>query len=134
MKVLLTGDTGFVGKNMKNFLINQGHEVTGYSKSDGFDVLNIEQLKERMKGNDYVVHLASEAKPAQSVLFPTRTLDENIKGTLNILEVSREFNIPLIYPSSCEIYGNSKIPIKEDFPIKASNPYAASKGCCDVIC
>lgn len=134
MIVLLTGDSGFIGSNMKKFLLKENVEVIGYSRRSGFDISNMDKLREAAKKCDIIYHFAAEAKPGQSVLNPVHTIEVNIRYSLNILEICRELNIPLVYPSSCEVYGDSKVPIKEDFPFNPTNPYAASKVAIDRIC
>jgi UDP-glucuronate decarboxylase len=81
-----------------------------------------------------VYHFAAYAKPGRSVKEPIKAIQTNVEGALNVLEVCRKFDIPLIYPSSCEIYGDSKKPIHENDPIKSPNPYAAGKAAVDRIC
>lgn len=135
MKVLVTGHTGFVGSNMFHFLKNKNSiEPIGYSKSTGQDIFNLDQLRRFVKNCDLVYHFAAYAKPGESITNPVQAIETNVKGCLNILEACREYNVPLIYPSSCEIYGNSKGPIKEDDPLRPLNPYAASKAAADRIC
>lgn len=134
MIALLTGDTGFIGSNMKDLLLRRNVEVTGYSRGKGFDIFDMNQLRKTAKKCDMVYHFAAEAKPAESVLNPVRAVEVNLKGSLNVLEVCRELGVPLVYPSSCEIYGDSKVPIREDFPINPTNPYAASKAAIDRLC
>ena len=135
MKILVTGHTGFIGSNMFSFLKRKRSiEPVGYSRSTGQNIFNINQLKKFVEKCDMVYHFAAYAKPGESIITPVRAIDTNIRGCLNILEVCREFNVPIIYPSSCEIYGDSDKPIQEDFPIKPPNPYAASKAAADRIC
>ena len=134
MIALVTGDTGFIGSNMRGFLLKKNVEVIGVSRRRGFDIFDMDQLRKTMKKCDLVYHFAAEAKPGESVLNPVHTVEVNIKGSLNVLEACRQNGVPLIYPSSCEIYGDSKIPIKEDFPINPPNPYAASKAAIDRLC
>ena len=134
MIALLTGDTGFIGSNMTEYLLSKNVEVLGYSRRKGFDIFNVAQLRRVAKKCDMVYHFAAEAKPGESVLDPVRTIEVNLKGSLNVLEVCKELGVPLIYPSSCEIYGDSRGPIKEDFPISPTNPYAASKAAIDRFC
>jgi nucleoside-diphosphate-sugar epimerase len=134
MIALLTGDTGFIGTNMKQFLIKRNVEVIGFSRKKGLDVLNLAQLKKVIKNVDLVFHFAAEAKPAESVLEPLEVIETNLKGSLNVLEACKECNVPLIYPSSCEIYGDDVTPMKEDHPLNPTNPYAASKAAIDRIC
>ena len=134
MNVLVTGDTGFVGSNMKKLLSSVDIEVVGYSRRNGFDVFNLDQLQKVAKDCDMVYHFAAEAKPGGSIFNPVHTIEANLKGSLNVLEVCRKFDIPLIYPSSCEIYGNSTETINEKSPLNPPNPYAASKSAIDRIC
>ena len=134
MRVLITGHTGFIGSNMIEFLKDQNVEVIGYSKSTGQDIFNSNQLKRFVKKSDLIYHFAAYAKPGESITNPVKAIETNVKGCLNILEACREYKVPLIYPSSCEIYGNSKEPFKEDAPLKPLNPYAASKAAADRIC
>jgi len=131
---LLTGDTGFIGTNMKSLLIKKNVEVLGFSRKKGYDIFNKDQLRSEIKKCDLVYHFAAEAKPAESVMNPVHTVEVNLMGSLNVLEVCRELRVPLVYPGSCEIYGDSQIPITEGFPINPTNPYAASKAAIDRFC
>lgn len=119
---------------MEDFLRRKGLEVQGYSRGAGFNVLDINQLRRKAKQCEFIYHFAAEAKPGESLFRPVETIEENIKGTLNVLEICREFDIPLIYPSSCEIYGDSNTLIDETHPLCPTNPYAASKAALDRIC
>src|SRR5512136_1508312 len=114
MIALITGDDGFIGTNLKALLLEKSVEVRGFSRKKGLDVLNAQQVREAVKGVDLVFHVAAEAKPAESILKPVETIETNLRGSLNVLEACREQNVPLIYPSSCEIYGDSQQPITED--------------------
>jgi len=134
MRVLVTGHTGFIGSNMFRFLESVGVEPVGYSRSTGQDIFDMEQLRAAVRGCDLVYHFAAYAKPAESVLNPVEAIEVNMKGTLNVLEACRAEGVPLVYPSSCEIYGDSDVPIREEFPINPPNPYAASKAAADRIC
>ena len=135
MKVLVTGHTGFIGSNMFDFLKKKKSlEPVGYSRSTGQDIFNLNKLMGYVKGCDIVYHFAAYAKPGESVTKPLLTIETNIRGCLNALEACRRYDVLLVYPSSCEVYGDSTKPIKEDFPLKPPNPYAASKAAADRIC
>jgi len=134
LNVLLTGDTGFIGTNMKSLLQQENVEILGFSRKKGYDIFNKDQLRGEAKKCDLVYHFAAEARPAESVLDPVHTIDVNLKGSLNVLEACRELGIPLVYPSSCEVYGDSRLLITEDFPFNPTNPYAASKAAVDRFC
>ncbi len=132
--MLLTGDTGFIGTNMKSLLQRENVDFLGFSRKKGYDIFNKNQLRGEVKNCDLVYHFAAEAKPAESVLNPVQTIKVNLKGSLNVLDVCRELGVPLVYPSSCEVYGDSRLPITEDFPFNPTNPYAASKAAVDRFC
>lgn len=132
--VLITGDTGFIGSNLKKHLKDAEIPVMGYSLDNGFDILDPDQLLREADGCHTVYHLAAYANPAESLFKPGHAIEVNVKGTMNVLNTCHKLGINLIYPSSCEIYGDSANPIDEDYPLRPPNPYAASKAAADVIC
>jgi len=134
LKALITGDSGFIGRNMKQYLEMLGIQTLGFSRRDGYDVLDGDKLLNAARICDLVYHFAAEAKPGESVLEPAKTMNINIKGSTNVLEVCRILDRPLVYPSSCEIYGDSETSIDEDHPLQPPNPYAASKAAIDRVC
>jgi nucleoside-diphosphate-sugar epimerase len=134
MNALITGDTGFIGRNLRRFLEGKGVQVTGYSKSFGADIFDFENLAAQVEDCDIVFHCAAEAKPGESVLKPVHTINININGSLNVLEACKKHSVPLVYPSSCEIYGNSNGLLEEKSPLNPTNPYAASKAAIDRFC
>lgn len=135
MRVVVTGGTGFIGRNLVEFLATGRRvDVVVLSRSRGFDVLDPGAVLEATKGVDIVYHLAAYAKPAESILNPSEAFRVNVWGTLNLLEACRRHNFSMVYVSTCEIYGDSRAPIKEDHPINPPNPYAASKAAADRIC
>ncbi len=131
---LVTGHTGFLGKNLVPALLKQGTETVGYSRSEGHDIRDAHQLLKATEHVDLVYHLAAYAKPAESLRDPSRAVEENVLGTLNILEACRQNSFVLVYPSSCEIYGDSQEPITEEQKLNPPNPYAASKAAADRLC
>ncbi len=134
VKALVTGHTGFLGKNLVPELHKQGIETIGYSSREGNDILDAPRLSQATRNVDAVYHLAAYAKPAESLQNPSLAVDVNVRGTLNILEACRKNNFLLVYPSSCEIYGDSKEPITEQHELNPPNPYAASKAAADRLC
>ena len=134
MRALVTGHTGFIGSSMFSFLKRKLVTPVCYSRSTGQDIFNPNQLEKSVKECDVVYHFAAYAKPGESVINPIEAIETNVRGCLNVLEACRKFDVPMIYPSSCEIYGDSEKPIREDFPLKPPNPYAASKAAADRIC
>jgi UDP-glucose 4-epimerase len=134
MDVLITGETGFIGGHMKQYLECKKNKVTGYSRRNGFNLLNKEQLTKIVKGNELIYHFAAHVDIGGSVLNPQKTIEDNMKTTINVLEVCRKFDISLVFPSSGSIYGDSLVPLTEYDLLNPYNPYSASKTSLDRIC
>ncbi len=121
MKVLITGSSGEIGTNLGLTLQARGDTIFGVDKrlntwTDKIPTLlqDLSQRFENYKGGigsalydtpDVVVHLAANAKVHELVEHPQRALD-NIIITFNVLEYCRINNIPIIYASSREVYGD----------------------------
>ncbi|MCK5348453.1 MAG: UDP-glucose 4-epimerase GalE, partial [Desulfobacula sp.] len=78
---------------------------------------------------DAVIHFAGLKAVGESVMIPLKYFHNNITGTLNLLEVMNDFNIKnIVFSSSATVYGNpASLPIKEGFPLSATNPYGRTK-------
>ncbi len=146
MRVLITGSSGQIGTNLALRLMEDGHYVFGIdirpnSWTDKIDTL-LQDLSvpyrsfDRGIGHvayppdlDIVVHLAAHAKVHKLVQEPDRAL-ENITMTYNTLEFCRHNDLPIIFSSSREVYGDIHRYITEesyaDFAFTES-PYSASK-------
>ena len=145
----VTGAAGFIGSNLTDRLLSQGHRVIGFDnlstgqqrfidpalRCPGFrlvrgDLLDREALTEAMSGCDIVFHLAANADVRFGTEHPRRDLDQNAIATWNVLEAMRAHGIRRIaFSSTGSIYGEAKvIPTPEDcpFPIQTSL-YGASK-------
>ncbi|MEJ2748472.1 MAG: NAD(P)-dependent oxidoreductase [Anaerolineae bacterium] len=145
MRILITGSSGQIGTNLGLYLQEQGHYVFGVDKRPNTWTHDIETLLQDLSapyrthkkgvgveypGNlDAVVHLAAHAKVHELVQQPYRAL-ENINMTFNVLEFCRQNDIPIIFSSSREVYGDIHRYITEesyaDFAFTES-PYSASK-------
>lgn len=146
LRVLITGASGQIGTNLALHLMNQGHFVFGIDKrpntwTDQIPILMQDLSKQYSDFNkgigsveypenlDLVVHLAAHAKVHELVEHPARAL-ENITTTFNVLEFCRHNNLPIIFSSSREVYGDIHRYITEesyaDFAYTES-PYSASK-------
>lgn len=146
LNVLITGSSGQIGTNLALKLLKEGHEVLGIDKRQNTWTNEITAIYQdlsvpyqNIKGGigdveypqnlDVVVHLAAHAKVHELVQYPQRAL-ENIIMTYNVLEYCRQNNIPIIYSSSREVYGDIHRYITEeshaDFAYTES-PYSASK-------
>ncbi len=146
MRVLITGSSGQIGTNLGLRLLEAGHFVFGVDKRPNIWTKEIDTLlqdlgapfKEYQGGMgsveypadlDVVVHLAANAKVNQLVRQPQRAM-ENIMVTFNVLEFCRANDVPIIFSSSREVYGDIYRYITEesyaDFAFTES-PYSASK-------
>tara|TARA_B100000035_G_scaffold101807_1_gene86323 strand:+ start:1034 stop:2053 length:1020 start_codon:yes stop_codon:yes gene_type:complete len=152
MKVLLTGGAGYIGSNILSCLLNEGYEVvvfdnfTNTSKSkisflekffqekiniiEG-DLIYIDQIRSLFKSEmiDIVIHLAGLKSVSESIEKPFLYYQNNIFGTINLLQAMEESKVKrIIFSSSATIYGDpQQLPIKETHPINPKNIYGATK-------
>lgn len=152
MKVLVTGGTGYIGSHTVVELLESGHEVViidNFSNSDASvldkismitskeftfyegDVCDEKFLKDifAKENIDAVIHFAGYKAVGESVEKPLMYYHNNLGSTLNLLEVMKEHNVyNFVFSSSATVYGKpDKLPIKEDFPLSATNPYGYTK-------
>ncbi len=146
MRILITGSSGQIGTNLGLTLQERGHYVFGVDKRPNAWTTDIETLLQDLStpyrdfsrgighvdypsNIDAVVHFAAHAKVHELVQQPDRAL-ENITMIWNVLEYCRHHNLPLIFSSSREVYGDIHRYITEesyaDFAFTES-PYSASK-------
>ncbi len=149
MRYFITGAAGFIGSNLADRLLHDGHTVVGYdnfsSGQDKFiekaqsaprftlvrgDILDATALTAAMKGCDFVFHLAANADVRFGTEHPSRDLEQNTIGTFRVLDAMRVNGIKRIgFSSTGSVYGEPKIfPTPEDapFPVQTSL-YAAAK-------
>lgn len=149
MRAFVTGAAGFIGSNLTDRLLADGHEVTAFdvfstgkrenlsraATSSHFrliegDLLDLEYLKKSMAGADTVFHLAANADVRFGADHPRRDLEQNTIVTWNVLEAMRCCSARRIaFASTGSIYGEPSVhPTPEDapFPIQTSL-YGASK-------
>jgi UDP-glucose 4-epimerase len=149
MKVFITGCAGFIGSNLLDRLITEGHFVVGIDnfstgqprfldlalKSERFefvqgDLLDDRKFIEAMSGCEIVFHLGANADVRSGVAHPRKDLEQNTIATHNVLEAMRVNGIKRIaFSSTGSVYGETTvIPTPEDapFPIQTSL-YGASK-------
>src|SRR5690242_10152294 len=122
MRVLVTGSSGQIGTNLALRLLQDGHDVFGVDKRpnpwvpDAFPTLlqDLAGHYAAFRGGinnveypevDLVVHLAAHAKVHQLVRQPHRAL-ENVMMTFNVLEYARQLELPLVFSSTREVYGD----------------------------
>ena len=152
MKILVTGGAGYIGSHTCVELLQAGHDVivvdnlvnskeealkrvqkiTGkqlaFHKVDLLDKKGLNSVFEK-SAIDAVIHFAGLKAVGESVSIPLRYYHNNITGTLILCEIMERHKVKnLVFSSSATVYGNPhKVPIKEDFPISATNPYGRSK-------
>lgn len=132
MKILVTGNKGFVGGETERLLKEMGHEVIGYDLMDGFDIRDQEQFNFicRTSKPDTILHLAAIARFSDADRDPKLTAETNILGTKNVVEIAKKYHIPLVYASTGSVYmpiTDFKGTIKEDWPAKGNSVYGCSK-------
>ncbi len=152
MKILITGGAGYIGSHTALKLIEAGHHVlildnlsNSYinsikaietitnSKVPFFqgDIRSLVDLEEIFQSTsfDSVIHFAASKAIAESVEFPLKYYDNNILGSINLLNVMKKYEVKsLVFSSSASVYGEAvEIPIHEDNPKNPTNPYGRSK-------
>ncbi len=152
-KILVTGGTGYIGSHTCVELINQGYlpiiadnlsnskenvvdkiqEITGvrpvFYKVDILDEVGLSKI---FAEHDIqaVIHFAGLKAVGESVKVPLKYYNNNITGTVNLLEVMKKYNVKnIIFSSSATVYGDPKeVPIKETAPTGGcTNPYGKTK-------
>jgi len=152
MTILVTGGAGYIGSHTCVELLNEGYdvividnlcnsskksierieEITGKKLSFYYaDLLDREAVEDifRNKNIDSVIHFAGLKAVSESVSKPLEYYCNNIVGTLVLCDTMRKYGVKnLVFSSSATVYGNPKtVPIKEDSPLSATNPYGRTK-------
>lgn len=152
MSILVTGGAGYIGSHTCVELLEAGYDVividnlsnssdrslervqkiTGKSltfyREDIFNKAVLTQIFE-LENIEAVVHFAGFKAVGESVEKPLEYYHNNIAGTLVLCDVMREFGVKsIVFSSSATVYGNPKtVPISEEFPLSATNPYGRTK-------
>ena len=163
MHVLITGTAGFIASKVAELLLDEGHAVTGVDNlNDAYDVRLKEWRLARLQARpgfhlqrlditnrqalrpffqesppDAVINLAARAGVRPSVQDPWIYLEANTTGTLNLLELCREYEVKkLVQASTSSLYGASNdLPFREDANTdRPLSPYAASKRAAEALC
>jgi UDP-glucose 4-epimerase len=139
MRALVTGGAGFVGSHLIDALIERGDQVTVFDKTHppkhpvavyvAGDLL-AGVPRGALEGQDIVYHFAANASVRGGTDHPSRDMEQNLIGTMNLLEAMRQTNVKrIMFASSAAVYGNTTvIPTPEDCPMPVQNSlYGASK-------
>ena len=150
--ILVTGGAGYIGSHTVLELLTQGDEVIVVDNLSNssleslrrvealtgklpvfyeLDLLDREALSTPFLNHhiDAVIHFAGLKAVGESVEIPLKYYQNNLAGTLNLLEEMEANGVKrLVFSSSATVYGDpSSVPITEDFPVSATNPYGRSK-------
>lgn len=150
MNTLVTGGAGFIGSNLVERLIKDGHRVaildnlsTGkrenLCKDAEFfelDISNLDAIKPIFENKDVIFHVAALPRLTRSIEDPASTFRSNVTGTLNVLLAARGAGVKrVVYSASSSAYGfQNKLPLSEDMPPKPVNPYGLSKYTGEELC
>ena len=126
MKIVVTGSSGFVGLHLVKRLKKLEADIINLDIKNGIDITDWEQIKNIGKF-DLLFHLAAKSYVPDSYKYPRDFYYTNIISTVNALELCRIHKAKMVFTSSY-VYGNPRyLPVDENHPIQASNPYAQSK-------
>lgn len=162
MNILLTGAAGFVAYKTAELLLREGHRVIGIDNMNDYydirlkayrrdllikqyesfsfiecDIEDKARLREIFQNENFdaVINLAARAGVRYSMENPFVYMTTNALGTLNLLELMREFNIQkMVLASTSSLYAGLPMPFSEDLPVNEPiSPYAASKKAAEVM-
>jgi UDP-glucose 4-epimerase len=159
MKILVTGGTGYIGSHTVVELLKAGYEVIAIDNFDNsyptvldslkkitgvdipfaeVDIRDKKALKAFIKatpGIDAVIHFAANKAVGESVANPLKYYENNVGGTVNLLEALQENNIEqIVFSSSCTVYGEATPPVDENAPTPvAQSPYGNTKQICEEV-
>lgn len=153
LKIIVTGGLGYIGAHVTTLLLEKGHEVvcvdnlsnTRIEVLDGIEAIagqrpifestdisdtgQVESLFKKHQDTEGIIHFAALKSVGESVQEPIQYYKNNIGGLLTILDQVTKMAIPLIFSSSCTVYGQASVlPINESAPLQTpSSPYGFTK-------
>ncbi|MDR0378980.1 MAG: UDP-glucose 4-epimerase GalE, partial [Candidatus Accumulibacter sp.] len=150
--ILITGGAGYIGSHTCVELLGAGYEIIVIDNLSNSKPAVLDRVRKiarrapvflevdirdrgalrdvfRTRGIDAVIHFAGLKAVGESVSQPLRYYDNNVSGSLVLFEVMAESGVrTLVFSSSATVYGDPhSVPIREDFPLSATNPYGRSK-------
>lgn len=142
-KAVVTGGAGFIGSNLVDALCTVGWEVHIIDRDPAFrretlhkdaelhelDTRKTEEVAVIMDGADVVFHTAAMPRVPYSIEFPVESTDENIMGTVSVLDAAVKAKVRrVVYSASGSAYGTQEtMPLHEDMPANPVNPYGLQK-------
>ncbi len=152
MRILLCGGAGYIGAHTYVELVARGHQVEiadNFSNSSPQVLPRLQQITERpvlchtldlrdkpavealfaRRDYDAVVHFAALKAVGDSCLRPLDYFENNISGTIHLLQAMRTAGVgKLVFSSSATVYGDpARVPVREDAPLRVTNPYGRTK-------
>ena len=154
MKILITGGSGFIGSHLCSLLVNEGNQVICLDNLNTSKEKNIEELKKNKNFKfilhdiinpidieiDYIINLACPASPKMYQLDPVKTIQTNVIGMKNMLDLAIKYDCKVFQASTSEVYGDPLIhPQREDYwgnvnPIGIRSCYDEGKRCAETLC
>jgi len=147
---LVTGGAGFIGSNLTDYLLEQGHKVVCVDNESAnnekfhwndkawnvkADITDYKVMKNVFTNVDYVFHLAAESRLQSAIENPIQAVERNCVGTTVMLQCAREAGVKrFIYSSTSSGYGNNPYPNVENQLDDCLNPYSASKIAAEKFC
>lgn len=152
MKILLTGGLGYIGSHTAVELLENNYEIVIIDNLSNSNI-NVKDKIKKITGKDFdfylgdvrderlldrvfeendigtIIHFAGFKAVGESVKLPVNYYDNNLISTIKIVESMQKHNVKnLIFSSSATVYGLAeKMPIEENFPVYATNPYGRTK-------
>ena len=152
MAILITGGAGYIGSHTCVQLLEAGYEIVVVDNLSNSSVESLNRVKQ-LSGKKFVfvqadirntaamrdlfkahtitavIHFAGLKAVGESAQKPQLYYDNNVVGSLSLFEVMHEFGVKtIVFSSSATVYGDpASVPIKEDFPLSATNPYGRTK-------
>jgi len=151
-RVLVTGAAGFIGSNLVDRLIKDGHSVVAVDNESSeahetfywnelaenhkLDICDYDNILPLFEGVNVVFHLAAESRIQPAINNPLFAVRVNTLGTCNVLQAAREQRVKrVVYSSTSAAYGlSNSIPYREDMPKDCLNPYSVSKTAGEELC
>jgi GDP-4-dehydro-6-deoxy-D-mannose reductase len=133
MRAVVTGASGFVGRELVRHLRESGDEVIELDRASGGDVTDPDAMRQAMAGArpEAVYHLAAVSHVPESWSAPLHVFQVNAEGALNVLRACTEAGVGrVLVVGSAEEYGTVRdedLPLAEDAPLRPISPYGVSK-------